>query len=281
VLLAVLRAGSFSGAAQALGVEQSTISRRIAHLETELGQPLFDRQANGPQPTELCMHMRVHAERVEAEMRAIRDLAGAQGQGITGSVRIALTESFAVHVFLPYLLGPLREAYPALQIDLLVSSASADLGRREADIAVRFYRPTHGDLITKRVARLETAVLARRSYAAGRARDPAAYTWSVLELEQAQSLDAEFVERHAPHAPRMLTNSHLVQVESVRAGHAVALLARAHLALDAELIALDLGLPAAPAIEVWLASPRTRKSIARIHAVWEFLDERLAQLGEV
>jgi DNA-binding transcriptional LysR family regulator len=281
VFLAVLRAGSFSGAGAALGVEQSTISRRIGQLESELGHVLFDRQPNGPRPTELAERLRGYAERAELEIRGLVDVAAGHGSAIEGRVRLALTESFAVHVFVPHLLGELRRLYPKLAVDIVCSTAAVDLGQRQADLAVRFFRPDQGDLVTKRVAKLATAILARRSYAEGRPRDPEAYDWLVLDLGAVQSADAAFVAQHVRRPPAMFTNSHLSQFEAVRAGHGVALLARTHVALDPELVSLDLGLPDGPAVEVWLAAPRTLKPIPRVSAVWDFFDERLRLLQDV
>jgi DNA-binding transcriptional LysR family regulator len=278
VFLAVLRAGSFSGAAEALGIEQSTVSRRVASLESELGQPLFDRTPQGPKPSALAERMRVHAERLSSEVQAIADLAADDSAEIEGRVRLAMTESFATHVFLPHLYAELRRRHPRLAIDVQCSTASADLGRREADLAIRFYRPVHGDLIAQRMASLPTAVLAQRAYAEAHTLDPEALDWVVLELAEAQSADAAYVAAHIKRAPSMFTNSHLVQVDAVRAGAGVALLARAHLAIDPQLCVLTLDLPPSDPIEVWLAAPRSLRATPRVSAVWDYLAECLRLL---
>ena len=281
MFLAVLRAGSFSGAAEALGVEQSTVSRRIANLEHELGQPLFDRTPLGPRPSSLAERMREHAERLGTEVQAIADLAAGDAVEVEGRVRLALTESFAAHVFLPQLYGELRCRYPRLELDLLCSTATADLGRREADLAVRFYRPLQGDLITQRVASLKTAVLATRAYVEAHGAEPEALDWIVLDLGERQSADAAYVANHVKRPVSMRTNSHLAQVEAVRAGAGVALLARAHLALDPELTVLSLDLPEGASVDVWLAAPRGLRATPNVNAVWEFLVQSLRSLEAV
>lgn len=276
----MLRAGSFSGAAAALGIEQSTVSRRVASLEAELGQPLFDRAHAGLQPSSLAERLRVHVERMSSEVEAIADRIASDGAEIEGRVRLATTESFAVHVYLPHLHAELQRLHPRLSIDLLCSTTTADLGRREADLAIRFYRPSHGDLVTQRVATLPTAVLAQRTYAATRALDPEQLDWLVLELAEGQSADASYVAEHVVRPPSMLTNSHLTEVEAVRAGLGVAVLARAHMALDPELIALELGLPPSTPVEVWLTAPRGLREMPRVTAVWDFLAETLRRLEQ-
>jgi DNA-binding transcriptional LysR family regulator len=280
VLLAVLREGSFSGAAQVLSVEQSTVSRRIAALETALGGALFDRTAAGPRPTELALRLLPQAERMEAELTKLVDLS-AEGGEVRGRVRLALASSFAVQVVVPFLLPQLRRLYPQLRVDLVVDERAADLGHREADIAVRFFRPTQGDYVAKRVARLSTAVLGHQRYLEGRTPTLSKLDWIVFDLPGASTPDAAFLAAHAPAVePVMRTNSHLVQVEAVRSGLGVALLVRAICAIDPGLVELSLPLPDGPQVELWLVTPRSLSTVPRVRAVWEFLDERLSDLEQ-
>jgi DNA-binding transcriptional LysR family regulator len=279
VLLAVLRAGSFSGAAEVLRIEQSTVSRRIAALEAALSGTLFDRTATGPRPTELALALRAHAERVEAEVLALLDQASAQRGAIAGRVRLALTESFAVHVIIPYVLKELRALYPDLHVDLVVGERAVDLAQREADLALRFFRPREGDLVTKRVATLETAVIGQRDYLSARTLTPDALDWIVLDLAHAPSADSAHVTSFIDREPALRTNGHLAQVEAVRAGLGVALLARSVLHLDPNLMAIDVGLPAGPPLELWLAAPSSLIRLPRVRAVWDFLDARLPALS--
>jgi DNA-binding transcriptional LysR family regulator len=280
VLLAVLRAGSFSAAAATLEVEQSTVSRRVAALELALGATLFDRLRTGPRPTELAVALRARLERVEADVHAVLDGVRARDPDVRGRVRLALTESMAVHVVIPRLMGPLRAKHPHLELDLLTSDLAADLGRREADIALRFFRPTDGDLVAKRVAQLRTAVLAHRSYPGiGRARE--ALDVIALELPGIPSREEAFLAEHVRVKPVMRTNGYLAQVEAVRAGLGVALLARSLLALDTNLVALDLGLPEGPSLDVWLVCPKSLRDVPRVDAVWRALEDALPALEDV
>jgi DNA-binding transcriptional LysR family regulator len=278
VLLAVLREGSFSGAAEVLRVEQSTVSRRIAALEAALQGTLFDRAASGPRPTELALTLRAHAERVEAEVLALLDQASAQRGAIAGRVRLALTESFAVHVIIPHALKPLRTLYPDLYVDLVVGERAVDLAQREADLALRFFRPRDGDLVTKRVATMETAVIGHRDYLASRSLAPETLDWIVLELEHTTSADLVHVMSHANIEPALRTNGHLAQVEAVRAGLGVALLARSVMHIDPNLMAVDVGFPPGPALELWLVAPSSLIRLPRVRAVWDFLDTSLGLL---
>jgi DNA-binding transcriptional LysR family regulator len=278
VLLAVLREGSFSGAAAVLRVEQSTVSRRIAALESALQTTLFDRAAGGPRPTELAKELRTHAERVEAEVLQLLDQTSAQRGAIAGRVRLALTESFAAHVIIPHVLKELRALYPDLYVDLVVGERAADLAQREADLALRFFRPRDGDLVTKRVATLETAVVGHRDYLAAHSLSPETLDWIVLDLGHTPLADLNHVSTHVPKEPSLRTNGHLAQVEAVRAGLGVALLARSVLRLDPDLMAIDVGMPKGPPIELWLVAPASVIRLPRVRAVWDFMDTRLSEL---
>ena len=290
VLLAVLREGSFSGAAAVLAVEQSTVSRRVAALEAALGAVLFDRTPSGPRATELALRLRPAAERMEAELSSLIDLSASMTEQIEGRVRLAVTSSFAVQIVIPFVLPALRTQYPALHVDLIVDERAADLIQREADLALRFFRPTEGDLLAKRIAQLPTAALAHRSYAEGRALRPEAFDWIVMELAGGSSpaggslnasFDSAFLSAHAKITPIMFSTSHLVQIEAVRAGLGAAMLVRALRQLYPELIELELGLPPGPTVEMWLVAPRTLASVPRVRAVWDFLAARLGALETV
>jgi DNA-binding transcriptional LysR family regulator len=274
VLLAVLRAGSFSAAARTLAVEQSTVSRRIAALEGEVGT-LFDRSADGLRATALAERMRGRAELVEREVLALTE---ERDEPLSGRIALATTESFAVQVVIPRLLGPLREQLPELSVDLVTSDLSADLGRREAELALRFYRPTRGDLVAKRVARLPRAVLGHQRYLRGKKREARAFDWVTVQLPGVGASEHEFLARHARVEPRYTVSSHLAQVELVRAGLAVALLSRALTRYDPQLAELDLGLPLGPAVELWLVTPRSLRNTPKVAAVWDILEALLVRL---
>jgi DNA-binding transcriptional LysR family regulator len=283
VLLAVLREGSFSGAAAVLGVEQSTVSRRIAALESALGAALFDRTSTGPRATELALRLRPQAERMEAELSSLIDLSASMTERIEGRVRLAVTSSFAVQVIVPHVLPGLRTLYPALHIDLVVDERAADLQHREAELALRFFRPTDGDFVARRIVQMSTAVLAHRDYAAGRSRIAEELDWIVLELgsvsaSSPSSMDGAYLAEHTQVVPALRTNSHIVQIEAVRSGLGVALMARAIRQLDPALVELELSLPAGPQLELWLVVPRTLSTVPRVRAVWDFLVQRLSAL---
>ena len=164
-LLAVLKHGSLSGAARALGITQPTVGRHIAALEQALGATLFTRSQQGLLPTEVALALRPHAETMEHTAALMQRAASSQGQGVAGTVRIAASEVVGVEV-LPPILARLRERHPGLTIELVLSNKVQDLLRREADIAVRMLRPRQEQLVARKVGDIELGLYAHADYLA-------------------------------------------------------------------------------------------------------------------
>jgi DNA-binding transcriptional LysR family regulator len=255
VLLAVLQSSSFRAAAKRLRVEQSTVSRRIADLERSLGQ-LFDRTSTGPRPTELARKLRPYAERMAAEWQQLVEQGRARDQ-VEGRVALTTASSFAIQVIVPLLLPRLRREHPALQLDLWVDEREADLGAREADLALRFVKPSAGDLTTQRIARLPVVPLAHHQYAARAARNVAALDWIVLAFPDSETQDGAFLQRFPSVTPLMRTNMHLAQIDAVRAGLGVALLPKLVTTAAPELVELEVDDVPSMHVDLWLVAPRT------------------------
>lgn len=278
VFLQAARSGSFSAAAKVEGIEQSTMSRRIAALEANVGQPLFLRHRTGLTLTDLGQRLLRRAEQTEAEMWGFADEADGQERAITGVVRLALTESMAIHVVVPFVLPLLRERFPLVRLDLHTGYRNVDLGLREADLALRFARPSEPSLVIKRLAQMPTAVLASASYAEGRAYED--LDWIRLGMAGIQAPESDWFDSNISDVPVMTTNSYLTQVAMVRAGLGVGVLTRLLLRIDPKLVVVELDMPKPPPIDLWLVSHADRRRIPRIDAVWALLEEALAPLSE-
>ncbi|WP_299146452.1 LysR family transcriptional regulator [uncultured Tateyamaria sp.] len=160
---AVAEHGSLSAAARAIQISQPTLSRHIAQLEATLGTRLFERQSGGMSLTTEGTDLLGHATAMaDAAARFATDKDGT-GQNIAGTVR--LTASHVVANFiLPPILCALHDRYPDIEIEVVASDTSENLLRREADIALRMYRPTQPDVIAKHVTNLELGMYATPHY---------------------------------------------------------------------------------------------------------------------
>jgi DNA-binding transcriptional LysR family regulator len=158
----ISEAGSLSAAAASMGNSQPTLSRHLAQLEELLGSRLFFRTSAGLTLTPEGAAVRSHADTM-AQAAAQLSFAGAEPQELNGTVRITASQVAASYL-LPPMLVSLHTAHPALQLELVASDETDNLLRREADLAVRMYRPTQNDLIAKKVAELPLGIFASRGY---------------------------------------------------------------------------------------------------------------------
>jgi DNA-binding transcriptional LysR family regulator len=164
-VLAAGRAGTLAGAARRLGVDQTTVGRRLAAAEAALGARLFDRVAGRLRPTATGLAALARAERME---RAAADLAGDLAGAGGGSVRLTAVPLLANRLLVPAL-PALVAARPGLRLELLAEPRNLNLTRREADLALRLARPQQGGgTLARRIGRLDYAVYGPRGGHAGR-----------------------------------------------------------------------------------------------------------------
>ena len=165
--LAVLEAGSLSGAARVLETAQPTVGRHVAALEQSLGLPLFTRSQLGLAPTEAAQALRAFVQEMSGTAAALERTAASQGSGVRGVVRVTASELVGIEV-LPPIVARLRESHPDLRLELALSNRVQDLLHREADIAVRMAPPQQGALVAQRIGRVELGLYAHERYVAQR-----------------------------------------------------------------------------------------------------------------
>lgn len=269
--LAAFRERSLSGAARRLGVNQSTMSRRVGELEGRVG-PLFERLPEGLRPTPLAIRLLPHAERVESEAAELRRALHAP-LAASGTVRVAVAEAVAVYLLLPGL-STLRSRHPDLRLELLADDALADLHRGDADLAIRHVRSARGDLVTRIAMRTRFAVIAAADLARSLGPDPKEWPWIGLSAQYAHLPESRWFDEHIGVEPVLSTNGYVLRHEAVRAGLGVAPLSRTVARLPG-LVAVDPGLPPPAPAPIWLVAHRELRHQPRVAAVWDFLLELL------
>jgi DNA-binding transcriptional LysR family regulator len=172
--VAVLDAGSLTGAARRLGARQPTLSRHVAELESQLGAPLFERTGRGVVPTALALQIAEAARRMEAGADALSQALARGREATTGTVRVT-TSDVAAAWLMPEVLAALRAAEPGIAVELVASNALTNLLRREADIAVRMVRPAQASLVARKLGDIAIVAAAHERYLAraGTPRQPA------------------------------------------------------------------------------------------------------------
>ncbi|HET9955241.1 MAG TPA: LysR family transcriptional regulator [Polyangiaceae bacterium] len=280
--LVVLRKGTFTAAARALRTDQSTVSRRIAALEAELGLALFERGRRNLVPTEAAQRLSETAQRIEAEIGHFADdVLGMHSEAVSGRVRLALTEELAISFVIPKVLPKLRAAHPALAVDLVTSYRAADLMSHEADIALRFFQTPRGDLVGRRIARLPTAILSSRRYAkraAGLGLDE--LDWIQVELDGLAAVEKTWLESVTRRAPAMICSSYQVQLSAIRSGLGVGIGPAIQTALDKEFVVLDRPGVTPPVLDLYLVTRRSIRGLPRIVAVMDALSDEIGGVND-
>ncbi len=156
VVLAVARAGSLAGAARALGVNHSTVFRRLNTFEEQLGVRLFERLANGYALTIAGEEMRASAERVEQEIDRLDRRITGQDLRLQGTLAITTTDTLASCVLAPHLVA-FKRAHPAIELNLLLENQYVNLSKRQADIAIRPTLSPPDTLVGRRIAAIAFA----------------------------------------------------------------------------------------------------------------------------
>lgn len=162
--LAVARAGQLARAAVQMGVDATTVGRRLRRLEAALGQTLFEQTKDGQTLTEAGERLREQAEAMERPFREIE--TGAQsGPELAGSVRVSASEGFGTW-FVAHNLPAFAAAHPRLTIDLVASSGFLNPSRREADVAILLDRPRKGPLFVRKLTDYRLRLYAARDWLA-------------------------------------------------------------------------------------------------------------------
>lgn len=144
-----------------------TLSRHITALELDLGVSLFDRRGDGLALTQTGVRLFEHTEDVSKAAARFAVAASGHDDQIAGNVRITASRAVA-NFMLPDILAKLGSAQPYIVIEVVATNASSNLLMREADIAVRMFRPTQANLIAKKIGELQLAPFATSEYLAAR-----------------------------------------------------------------------------------------------------------------
>lgn len=155
--------GSLSAAARALGMTQPTVGRQVAALEQELGVALFERVGRGLELTPSGLELVSHVRNMGEAATRVSLAAGGRSQTIEGSICITASEIHAAFL-LPPIIEKLRQLAPGIDVEIIASNSASDLGRREADIAIRSFRPTQAELIARKIKDVPARLYASKDY---------------------------------------------------------------------------------------------------------------------
>lgn len=154
---AVAETRNLPAAAAQLGIDHSTVFRRLRAVEAVLGTPLFERHRAGYALTPAGEEVAALAARVDEDITAVtRRLAG-QAPAPSGELRLATSDSLLSDLLMP-MLARFRRAHPAIRLDVVTGNASLNLSRRDADVAVRATDDPPDTLVGRRAAGIAWAL---------------------------------------------------------------------------------------------------------------------------
>lgn len=273
--------GSLSSAARELSQSQPTLSRQVSALEKELGVALFERGPAGLELTPGGLALLDLAREMGEIANRFSVTASGQSQSIEGNVCISTTEIVAAYTLPPIILG-LREKEPGINVEVIASQRPVDLRRREADIAIRAFRPSQPYLIARRLGDSHHYLYASKSYlkTIGQPKkiedlDDATF----LGFDRADTLiDAyrtvglELTHSHFP----IIVHDWTVQWSMAKAGLGIALMTEEVGRKEPQMVQLFPDLE--PLVtENWLVTNRELNTNRRVRFVYDYLVEQLTE----
>lgn len=280
--LAVARGGSTLAASRSLGVNQTTVARRIESLENDLGLKLFERGQTGSRLTDIGHSLIAGAETVEAAAIRFANLAATQERGVSGALRLTTNELVANTMVIPAL-GAFRLVHPDVQVDLLITDKALDLEGGEVDLAIRTSRAlVASDLVARKICDHHMALYCSRDYAARRGvpastGDLASHDLIDVAMEMGEVPAVTWMMRHAGgKMPITRSNSMASLVYAVKAGLGIGALPCTIGDVDIEMLRCSDDIEEARASS-WLVTRRELKDTPRVRAFIDFMAPYLQQ----
>lgn len=274
ICLSVVKAGSVTAAARQLGINHTTVSRRITELERNLGVGLFDRSTAGWQLSPVGESLIRHLEQMSEEAFAIRRLTSADSQELRGKLRITAVDQAIQRLLLPGLKS-FRERFPEISIDLIASPQVLDLATHEADIAYRLTNDPPPNVVGKRICELRFGLYCHRDILPLVLNEPArsaAIAWEYDGQEEPNWL------RQLPGMPvRFRVNNGNVCYDLLRSGLGVGELSCALGDMDPSLVRVPVELDDAVR-QFWMLTHVDLRTTARIRIFRDHMDTVLEPL---
>jgi DNA-binding transcriptional LysR family regulator len=278
--LAVGRHGSLNRAARALGVHQTTVGRRIDALEQALAVPLFLRTPRGLVPAPEGARLLSSIEGLAGSLARFEASLGDEQDAMRGLVRVAVTENTA-RLLVSHTLPVLRARHPELMIELQPANAAVELGRGEADLAVRVVRSEEPDVVARRVGVVRYGLYGSAAYLRAHGDQPedlAGHAVLVPSRELSRGPEASWLARYGRAAQVAIHASSLVTL-AVAAEHGMGLtVLPTNLAALHPRLQLVRRLPEIPERPVWVVIHKDVRRLKRVRVVAAAVTEGLEDI---
>jgi DNA-binding transcriptional LysR family regulator len=273
--LSVAARSSISGAATELRTSHSTVLRRLASLEKQLGARLFKRLPSGYVITSAGERLRERLDGVAEQIAAAQRQLGGLDTRASGIVRVTSTDTLTHRALMP-LVAEFQRTHPEIRLQVAVNNTFLSLTKREADVAIRPSSRPAENLVGRKVGYLQTAVYASKSYWKAQARKPfAEHRWIVPDESLAHLAQAQWAARHVPPERIAVSVDTLVGMASaVREGVGIGMLLTLLGDADDQLVRIREPDPQLDT-DVWILTHADLKHVPRIRLFTDFMYERL------
>jgi len=270
IFTVVAREGSVRAAAQDLGIHHSTVARRIDHFEKRVGALLFNRT---PEGLKLSPHGEAvfrQAERVEGEIDGIERALWGRDRRLSGDIRVTFPDALGAG-FLMAELAAFRDVYPDIALEFIASDDPLNLGRREADVAIRVTRMPPEHLIGRPLGSFAVAVYASEAYLETHDPEGSPGTCNWIAWEASRTLGEEVRRTRFPAMPSTVRCPNaILQMAAAEAGLGVALLpcGLADRVGTLRRVGTDEPIEALP---IWLLTHPDLRGAARVRALMDWV----------
>ncbi len=273
-------AGSFTHAAERLGMSQSAVSRQISALEESLGLKLFIRHARGLVLTEVGEQLFGTAHRMNWELQSVESQISESRDTPAGPLTVTTTMGFG-STWLASRIHDFVALYPTVQLEIKLNDAELDLAMREADVAIRLHRPTQSEMIQRKLFTVHFHIYASSSYIAESGKPE-----TIQDLDDHRIVtfgtpvpshlgDINYLEKvgrtdHNPRSATLRVNAIAGMTKAVKAGVGVAMLPDYAAEGDLEMVRV---LPEIklPAFDTYFVYPPALKNSKRVGVFRDFL----------
>ena len=274
-VLAISRGGTLAAAARLLGVDDTTVARRLAAMQEATGTRLYRRLADGTlQLTTAGKRTALHAERIEREIGALDGALKGADDAVSGTVRITSVPIIVNHILVPAA-DSLLQRHPKLQLELVADPRDLSLTRRETDLALRLARPKTGGtkVMARRVGTIRFDVYASASCSV---RDAKTLPWVTYDESMAHLPQARWIAATAARYDRIApvhVNDAEALLEAVIAGLGRSLLPCVIADGDSRLRRVGVKRRAALSRELWLLRHSELRTLGKIEAAVKWIEQ--------
>ena len=276
--LEVARTRKASAAAKRLGVDYTTVSRRISSLEGSLGTLLFEKsRTSGFVLTAEGQRLLAYAESIESTLHIACEQVSGSGVALSGHVRMGCTEGFGSFFITPQL-SHFVDAYPAISVDILPLPHFISLSKREADIVIALERPEHGPYVCCKLCDYSLRLYATQAYLDNHPpintpADLAEHSFISYVDDLAFSSELLYLANLLPNASASLRSTSVIaQYVAAQQGRSLAILPCFLAAQDPRLLPLlpeEINLTR----QFWMYCREDLRKLKRITLLWDYIRE--------